>query len=188
MVNLKLVRIVSAYFEPGFTDWRSWTMQMGDINVKTIGYREVDGKLNLFIAAEVKLPFMPELTSDNKIIPNEVFVRKTQEALETVVNLLAVSKGSKRQISSAVPYVAFLPEDDAAKQWLDSTNGIDIWAQALPSCNVRIYLANKSILDGLIDRLDGVELMAEALSHAHVTGRFHELMRLFERGFKVNRN
>jgi hypothetical protein len=35
----------------------------------------------------------------------------------------------------------------------------------------------------LNDRLDGVTLMAEAWSNSHLTGRFHELVRVFERAF-----
>jgi hypothetical protein len=33
------------------------------------------------------------------------------------------------------------------------------------------------------DRLDGLSLLAEALSHSHHTGRMHDLMRVFERAF-----
>src|SRR6185436_4298514 len=38
-------------------------------------------------------------------------------------------------------------------------------------------------LSVLQDRLDGVQLLAEALSHDHATGRFHDLLRFFERSF-----
>lgn len=39
------------------------------------------------------------------------------------------------------------------------------------------------ILDSLSDRADGVQLLAEALSHVHKTGQFHDFVRLFERAF-----
>src|SRR6185503_17195257 len=40
----------------------------------------------------------------------------------------------------------------------------------------------------LQDRVDGVALLAEALSHGHAMGQFHELVRLFERAFARSSN
>ena len=37
----------------------------------------------------------------------------------------------------------------------------------------------------LADRRDGIGLMAEALAHTHAMGRFHDLMRVFERAFAL---
>lgn len=45
-----------------------------------------------------------------------------------------------------------------------------------------------SVLNQLQDRLDGVKLLVEALAHSHATGRFHDLVRVFERGFKLRPN
>ena len=41
------------------------------------------------------------------------------------------------------------------------------------------------VLDSLVDRLDGVALLAEATAHGHLVGQFHEYVRLFERAFAL---
>ena len=38
----------------------------------------------------------------------------------------------------------------------------------------------------LNDRLDGVAIMAEAISCTHLTGKLHEFMRFFERAFTLS--
>ena len=42
--------------------------------------------------------------------------------------------------------------------------------------------------EALADRLEGAALVGEALANAHLTGRFHELIRLFEFAFAENGN
>ncbi len=187
-MRLKLVRLVSVIFDLDFKKWKAWKLPVGDVVVKTVGDREEGGNLELFIAAEIPLPARPPLTQDNKITIPEIPVKQTQEALETAVNILSICTGSKRHISSLSPYVAFHADDEETKAWLQSTDGIDMWMQQLPMCDVQLDLTNENLLKALSDRMDGVELLAEALSQDHATGRFHEFIRLFERAFKLNRS
>lgn len=187
-MKLKLVRLASVYFHPISKELRSWSLRIGDIEVKTTGYREKEDKLNCLVAVEVPLPSAPKLTSDNLIVVPEIPRKQAEGALEVAVNTISVAKACKREIRSSIPFLAFLPEDDEARAWLETTNGIDVCTLVLPRCNVSIDLTNATLVNSLNDRLDGVELMAEALAHDHITGRFHEFMRLFERAFKLNRN
>jgi hypothetical protein len=76
-----------------------------------------------------------------------------------------------------------LPEDSKSQEWLNNdTKGISCIHRSFQDFRFRIKL-DKDILDSLKDRLDGVALLAEALSHTHPMGMFHEFLRFFERAF-----
>jgi hypothetical protein len=156
--------------------------------VRSVGHRENGKNLELIIAAEVPLTSRPALTSENKISLPEMQVKIAQEALEIAINVLSISTGSRRHISSLSPYLAIKPGDEEDRKWLDSTDGVDIWTQTLPTCNVELDITDGNLAKGLSDRMDGVALLSEALSQSNATAMFHEFMRLFERAFRLNRN
>jgi hypothetical protein len=112
-------------------------------------------------------------------------LKLTEALIETSANLVAISERCKRSIQSPMPSVAFLPEDQEAREWLDSTNGVlrnrsgGVVSTGGPSIDIDTTLQLSS------DRPDGVALLAEALAHEHPTGMFHEIMRLFERAFRL---
>jgi hypothetical protein len=79
--------------------------------------------------------------------------------------------------------VAFLPEDEETRIWLDSTNGI-LRSRDSGIASIRGFSIDPdTTLELASDRQDGVALLAEALAHDHPTGMFHELLRVFERAF-----
>jgi hypothetical protein len=123
-------------------------------------------------------------TSDNNevVIPVE-FISQAQRALEVAANLISVLEESKRKISSPTPCVALVPGDSKELAWLESTKGIRRNNSMLRGCR---YKLDPSLQRWLSDRPDGVALIAEALAHDHPTGRFHELIRFFERAFALS--
>jgi len=104
--------------------------------------------------------------------------------LESTANFISVSERSRRSIASPIPCVAFIPANDQERQWLDATEGILEQNQLkdIPTAASAVPFTAE-IATGLIDRLDGVALLVEALAHEHPTGQLHEHFRVLERPF-----
>jgi hypothetical protein len=77
-----------------------------------------------------------------------------------------------------------LAETPEERAWLASCSGLETDFGGVNRLPQQLTL-DEATLGALADRTDGVALLAEALSHAHATGRFHELIRVFERAFAL---
>jgi hypothetical protein len=180
---MKLIRLATIYFDPLLDDWRSWSLTFGPVEVQTMGSWELEGKLRLLVFAQVDLPQQLELTTNGLVIIPEEPRKLAEQAIEAAANIISVFEQCKRSIASPDPYVALLPEDSESQAWLNNNaKGISCISRSLQDFRFRIKL-DKNIIDSLKDRLDGVALLAESLSHDHATGKYHEFLRLFERAF-----
>jgi hypothetical protein len=110
--------------------------------------------------------------------------RDAETMIETLARLLALRHRTNHSISSPMPFIGFASDDPRelasleGKRFAGSVlSGIGPGGQGGPDTT------DPKILAGLQDRLDGVALLAEALSHGNALGRYHELIRLFERAF-----
>jgi hypothetical protein len=180
---MKLIRLATIYFDPILEDWRSWSLKFGPVEVQTMGSWELEKKLRLLVFAQVDLPQQLELTKDRLVIIPEEPRKLAEQAIEAAANIISVFEQVKRSISSPGPYIALLPEDSKSQEWLNNdTKGISCIHRSFQDFRFHIKL-DKDILDSLQDRLDGVALLAEALSYTHPMGMFHEFLRFFERAF-----
>jgi hypothetical protein len=185
-VSMKLVRLALLTFDPAPENWREWVLHTDGASIQTEWSREREsGGLQIFVVASTDLSERPEVNEDGLVIVPEEPLKLTEALIETSANLVAISERCKRSISSPMPSVAFLPEDQETWEWLDSTNGVlrnrsgGVVSTGGPSIDLDTTIKLAS------DRSDGVALLAEALAHEHPTGMFHELMRLFERAFRL---
>jgi hypothetical protein len=181
---MKLLRFALLTFDPPPENWREWVMETEAVHLQTEWARELEaGKMTLFVTCAGKLSERPVINEDGLVIVPEGPLKQAEEAIENSANLIAVSERCKRSISSPYPSVAFLPEDEETRRWLESTNGIlrnrDSGIVSIGGFSVD----SESTLELASDRQDGVALLAEALAHDHPTGMFHELLRVFERAF-----
>jgi hypothetical protein len=110
--------------------------------------------------------------------------KQAEAAIEAFANLLAVSTRSSRRITSPVPYLALIPEDREVHERLNRTKGLLLPTGGFASSPFNI--SDDDCLQHLADRLDGVALLAEALTQDHAVGRARELYRFFERAFACN--
>jgi hypothetical protein len=182
-VDLKFLRIVLLQFQPPPEERRGWGMEIDRVEVETWSVDSPDDQtLRLFVVAKVDLNERPTLNEDGVIVIPQRPLKEAEVAIESLANLIAIGERCKRSILSPAPSVAFLPEDQASLDWLDSTNGIRRTGRAI--LDTVGFGIDADVLSELpSDRLDGVALLAEALAHEHPTGVFHELMRVFERAF-----
>jgi hypothetical protein len=182
---MKLLRFALLTLDPPPENWREWAMQTEVVHIRTEWAIELEaGKLTIFVICAAYLLERPTIDEDGLVIVPEGPLKQADEVIENLANLVAVSERCKRSITSPIPSVAFLPEDEETHRWLDSTNGIlrrkDSGIAGIGGFSVD----PDTTLELSSDRQDGVALLAEALAHDHPTGTFHELLRVFERAFR----
>lgn len=185
VMALKLVRLASLYFST-YSGEDGFQINFDDVLVDTLGIYRLNNKVRILVAASMDLKYHPKMTTAKQIVVSEKYRKRLEAVIETIANLISVSEQAERHISSPTPYIALVPDDEASKSFLDDANGF-LSPTSMPIDMVakhRIELTNK--LDQLVDRLDGVALLAESLTHTHPTGKFHEFIRLFERAFRLS--
>jgi hypothetical protein len=183
---MKLLRFALLTFDPPPENWREWVLRSEGVHIQTEWARELEaGKLTLCVIAATELPERPTINEDGLVVVPEGALKQAEASIEGSANLIAVSERCKRSISSPIPSVAFLPEDEETREWLDSTNGILRSDAGIVSIG-GFSVDSDTTLELSSDRPDGAALLAEALAHDHPTGMFHELLRVFERAFRLS--
>lgn len=183
---MKLLRLATLHFDPFPENWISFTMNIKGVYLGTIPPLCNKEKKMIFVVAEVKLQDGLELTNKKQIIIPSVARKQAEQAVEAAASMIAVAENCAYTIESPSPCVALQPENDREQNFLEDTEGIavDFHKGGIPS---GVYKVSDDLLSRAFeDRLDGVALLAEALSQKHATGRFHEFVRVFERAFKLS--
>lgn len=163
--------------------WRETGMEIDGMRMTPAGCAEREKEQSLMVYGEVGLNHKPKITGTQLVVIPKPERSKLEGALERYANVLAVSEGMKRKISSPSPCVALVPEDDGDMQLLASASGILREGNSAVPDTARTF-DYASNADAIADRLDGVALLAEALSQDHAGGRFRDLVRVFERAFR----
>jgi hypothetical protein len=172
-------------FQPKLSNWRGWSIQHDRIEVAPLRlWNEDDDLTRMLVSASQQLDYRPKVTADNEVVVPEKQRVAAENAIEVTANLVAVSQGCRRAISSPWPPVVFVATGDDGQSWLDSKDGLRHARLMRRVSAASVLDFDASVLNQLQDRLDGVELLVEAFGHSHATGRFHDLVRVFERGFK----
>lgn len=182
--DLRLNRLAIVTAEDLDESWRRLGMRFEEVEITTREVRDAEGNPRLLLTAARRLRYRPKVKADGGVVVPEHERREAEAAIETAVNLMAISQGVSRSISSPTPAAALLADGDEGQAWLMGASYLDLRppGNGRPQPSWKIELTEE-IQKGLADRLDGVALLAEALAHKHPTGRFHEYLRLFERAF-----
>ena len=177
---MNLIRVVIARISPPIE--LDIDTKIGPVSVKTFIVLNKKTENWYFLCGCMNISEELNITPENLIlIPNDKR-EEIEKAIETVVNYLVVSTRVTRTFSSPNPYILISYENDREKKMLEQTNGFFLEPTLIPSVMPKLEF-DDNILNLLQDRLGGISLLAEALSHSHPTGRFHEFLRLFERAF-----
>jgi hypothetical protein len=164
--------------------WQRFGMDFEEVELSTREVRDAQKNPGLLLIATRRLHYRPKVKSDGGVIVPERERREAETAIETAVNLMAISEGKRRAISSPTPAAALRADGADGRAWLEAASYLELSpaGNGRPQPGWKIELTQE-IQRGLGDRLDGVALLAEALAHKHPTGQFHEFLRLFERAF-----
>lgn len=182
---MKILRLALLYFDPFPERWLSFTMDIKDVHLGTIHPWSNVTKKRVGVVAEANLHKV-ELSNKNQVIIPAAERRNAEQAIEVAASMIAVSENCTHSISSPSPCIALKPENDKEREFLNRTKSIavDFQNRAIPKGRYKV--GEDLMAQAFEDRLDGVTLLAEALSQEHPTGRFHEFIRLFERAFKLS--
>jgi hypothetical protein len=181
---MHLLRFATLALGSPIGEWREFSMEDDGVEVGRVETRGGPDD-QLLIVALVPLEGPPEVDSDGLVqVPDEPR-RRGEEALQNVADTLSVVTGGGRALASPSLPVAFKADTPDERAWLHAQTGLAGAEEAQPMFTVTLEDRHANALS---DRLYGVTLMAEAWSNSHLTGRFHELVRLFELAFKEKRN
>lgn len=183
-IDMKFIRLATVYFEPIPEGWDTWQMTFDEVEVRAIETTIVEKKLQMLVVAIVDVPGSLELTSERLIVIPDSLRRGTEVGLENAANMIAIAEKCKRTISSPHPCIALFPISQESHMLLSKAKGFHIKNRGLFGTKNRIDIEHYQ--NELSDRFDGVALLAEALANDHATGRFHELLRFFERAFRCS--
>ena len=188
---MKLLRLAAAFIEPA--------PQLGSVPFQPIGARSPliqvailhagrgsQGPLRLLMGAKSTLVDPLETTGDALLVIPPELRERMEAAIEHNVNFIAVRLGAKRRVASPSPCVALFPESAEDEQMLGTAAGIAGGSHGFVSAHARDLLPSDVVNRfDVTDRLDGVALLAEAISAGTALGEFHELVRVFERAFRL---
>jgi hypothetical protein len=162
-------------------------VDLGGVTIEIVGGAEREGGRLHRAVARVKLKHRPKRTSEGFVVVPDDARRAAREGLEIAANVVALSSGCRRSLSSPNPYFAFEAESVDEREWLSDSGGVLGGLDGVAINSTRHTLdMDHSVLNALTDRWDGVALLAEAFAAERGTGRFIDCIRLFERAFRVS--
>jgi hypothetical protein len=166
-------------------DQGAWTTEADGVQLTAHTFQKDPGAAHMLVTAELPLDSLPSRNESGQVVIDEESLRRCERVVERFADLAAVATRSSRKLSSPSPEVGFSGVTEEERAWLDECAGIHRPSEWEGVLAPKIDLSDPSI-PLLNDRSDGVALLAEALSIDHPTGRFLELLRVFERGFKCS--
>ena len=185
--DISLIRLALLQLRPAPKGGNHFAAEVLDVRVETMGSAEIEGGLEVLLSAERRLAHRPKRTASHHVVVPPRERGQLESVLETVANMIAVFEEVERSISSPVPSVAFRPHSADARAWLDEAIGIhELGAlKDIPALSASLSLADPDLQLALIDRYDGLALLAEAHAQRHALGRYRDIVRFLERAFAL---
>ncbi len=181
-MRFTLVRLAVVRFFEEPRKWRAWEWIFNDVRVESRRIKTNDKRIVL-VVAHVQLDGALEADSNGEIVVPEAPRQRAEAAIEAAANAIAVAEGCGRSIMSPLPCISFIPASPEARAWLSNTKGVATGVNVEFAMHTSL---SPEIMSSLSDRVDGVTLLAETLSHSHGAGRFRESLRVFERAFTLS--
>ena len=183
---MQLIRLANVIFDTLEDDWKNWSFSTDSSGIQVGFTEEYEGKFKQVVFANTQLKYKPKRTKEGLIVVPSDIRENLEELIETSANLVSVANRTPRKIISPDPPVAFMYENDEEKEWLESSQGIQVKGDYKIPIGGCLKADVLNHLDKLNGRMDGISLLSEAICHQHLCGKFHEYFRLFERGFKLS--
>ena len=156
----------------------------GDITIKTHETKSKKDKNFILVTAEKELKELPSKTDKNLVkVPKDI-IKELEQSLENVVNIISLCERLKRSISSTIPSIFLIITNDNEKKFLSDAKGFDFEKYDRVKNAAIIKFDIEFCLKNLNDRLDGIQIISEANSSEHLSGKFHEYFKFLERAFK----
>lgn len=181
---MKLFRLASLIFSQADTNFKSWKIDSGKVEVRTLKSQFTDdNKWKVIIIATIKLDRFPQIDDKNQIIIPETERKVLEFFIENSGNIISVSTNMPRSILSPDPNSGIIHENNEERLWLEKSNGILIKMPNQPSAINEDPIPIYQFMNELSDRYDGLALLCESINTNHASGKFKEYIRIFERAF-----
>lgn len=185
---MKLGRLACLTLYTPQEHWKRFDIKIGEYTIKSIQSDTIEksGQQRLILVAEKNLKHQPKVTRDRFLVVPEQDRIELEEALQIIGNLVAISEFRGRIMSSPTPCVVFIPENQKELDFLNNTAGVEYLANT--NNDFKFSLQDIIMKEPLLDRQEGCEFLAVALSQESGVGQLHEYVRLFERAFALSSN
>lgn len=142
----------------------------------------------LMMTASVTLSSLPNVGADGLVDVPEAECRLCEVAIEVTANIVSALTRTARSLSSPMPPVAFMAESDVERAWLARASAIRYSTRSIVSGLPAPLEPSADVIEGLRDRLDGVQAVATYLGQSTPLGRYREAVRFFEIAFRLPAN
>lgn len=161
----------------------------GDADVYTFPTHTTAGAKSLGVLALAIVPMAnaPEQDSRGGVVVPDLERHRAEQLIEMAARFLALEHRENHVIMSPSPCLGFLADAEALAPFIEREvavpGGEVIMEQRWPAGLLGDGENKPERLHLLRDRMDGVEMLTEALNCASPLGRFSQLWRFFERAF-----
>lgn len=141
-----------------------------------------------FLVATIDLQSYPYRDDSGRVHPDRGLLRECEQAIDTFAQILSISHKASISICSPTGNIAFLPESEEERAWLEGSAGVASVGRGTILAQ-KHYTLNHSRLLGVAwldeERIPGLQLLSEALSQRSDTGEFRGLVQYFEHAFAL---
>lgn len=184
-MKARLIRYAHIIIERLDDTESSVALDLDGVSIRVVHVSDHDDERMLVVEASTPVMTPLNVPREGRLaIPTEDR-RRAERVIERYADALAVLTGKSRKIRSPTACLALVPEDAEATEAFSRLDGLR--PEGLrPIISVRPGLPELRAdhFHLLADRWLGATLLAEALGNEHPTGKFHELIRVFENAFK----
>jgi len=185
---MRLVRNATIYVGGDENDWKSWSMQFGDVTIRTIPIGSAPqapkGHHRLLVQVKSTLIEVPQLDDRGMVVTPDGPRKRCEAGIELTADVIGTYLATRRSISSPVPWIANIPESDSDREFLQKARGIDFFLKARQDVREKIDLT-KVPVDTLADRTQGLRLFSDALVQDDPLSAYRDLVRFFENAFAL---
>lgn len=184
---MKLYRYFLARFKPKLNQpWETRRVEAnGVILTFSASIEDAEGTDLRVVTARTNLRRLPEINKSGAIIAPSVERESCEFLAEHAINIMSVLESSSRSIASPVNCIAFSPSNKEEREFLFSSSGIQMDSREGESTASLTIEWTSEMGVALQDRLDGVAILAEALSSGGEAGKYRELIRFLELAFAL---
>jgi len=187
--RVKLLRLVTAYFDPEPEGWTSWDSEIGRVTVRAHPVNRTDvvhtdqTKRGRLLIAEIDLPSVPRPGPDGLLDVPAIERQMCEHAIEATANLVSMMTRSQRQLASPWPPIALLPESAEERSQLESARAFRYSYLSSMNAVPPALKPEPMLMAGLTDRFGGVQSVATFNAQGPPLSRYREAMRFFEMAF-----
>ncbi len=182
---MKLIKILLIEFEDRISNLKSLDYNKRSIYSRINNSVSINGKeSNILITEKKGIEYLIEKDNITISISNNI-IKEIEEVAEEFINFISLSKNTGRKISASKPSIFLEPENNLDIMNLSIARNMKFEnISNIASARTDFKFDLDFCKENLQDRIDGVQILAEANSTNHLSGKFHEYIRFFERAFK----